>query len=51
MLTTGPRFPLRSFDGPNMAKEVAKDKSAEAFYATAEIEVPAAVLKHLAKAL
>ncbi len=51
MRTTGPRTPLRSFDGPNLAKEAIKDKSAEAFFATAETEVPAAVLKHLGKAL
>lgn len=51
MRMIGPRLPLRSFDGPNMAKEAVKDKSAETFFATAETEVPAAVLKHLAKSL
>ena len=51
MRTTGPREPLRSFDGPNMAEEAAKDKSAEAFFATAETAVPAPVLKHLTKGL
>lgn len=45
------RLPMRSFDGPNMAKEAVKDESAKAFYATAETAVPAAVMKHLAKAL
>ncbi len=51
MRTEGPRTPLRSFDGPNMAKEAVKDDSAKAFYETAETAVPAAVAKHLAKAL
>ena len=46
-----PRLPLRSFDGPNMAKEAVKDESEKAFFATAETAVPEAVLKHLAKAL
>ena len=51
MRTTGPRTPLRSFDGPNLAKEAVKDKSRETFFETAETAVPAAVLKHIAKAL
>jgi hypothetical protein len=51
MRTLGPRLPTRSFDGPNMAKEAVKDKSAEAFFATAETEVPAAVVKQMAKSL
>jgi len=51
MRTVGPRLPLRSFDGPNMAKEAVKDESAAAFFATAETAVPEAVLKHLAKSL
>jgi len=51
MRTENPRLPLRSFDGPNMAKEAVKDESAKAFYETAETAVPAAVMKHLAKAL
>ncbi len=51
MRTEGPRTPLRSFDGPNMAKEAIKDDAAKAFYETAETAVPAAVAKHLAKAL
>jgi hypothetical protein len=51
MRKIGPHLPLRGFDGPNMAKEAVKGKSAEAFFAAAEAEVPAAVLKHLAKSL
>ena len=45
------RHPVRAFDGPNMAKEAVKDKSAEAFFSTAEAAVPAAVAKHLAKSV
>ena len=51
MRTTGPRKPLRSFDGPNMAKEAVKDKSAEAFHVGAETNVMPAILKHISKAL
>ena len=28
------RFPIRSFDGPNLAKEAVKDQAAEAFFDT-----------------
>lgn len=51
MRTTGPRLPLRSFDGPNMAKEAVKDESAKAFFATAQTAVPAAVTNELSRAL
>jgi hypothetical protein len=51
MRTKGPHLPLRGFDGPNLAKEAVKGKSAEAFFASAETEVPTAVLKRIAKVL
>jgi hypothetical protein len=49
MRTEGPHLPMRGFDGPNMAKEAVKDKSREAFFATADAEVGKAVSKHMAK--
>lgn len=51
MRTTGPRTPLRSFDGPNLAREAVKDQSAEAFHVGAETFVAPAILKHIAKAI
>jgi hypothetical protein len=46
-----PRFPVRSFDGPNLAKEAVKDDSAKAFFDTAASAVVPAVEKQLARAL
>jgi hypothetical protein len=51
MRTENPRLPLRSFDGPDMAKEAVKDESERALFATAETAVPPAVEKHPGKAL
>jgi hypothetical protein len=41
------RFPIRGFDGPNIAKELIKDRSAAAFTAAAP-EVQAAILRNIA---
>ncbi len=51
MRELGPRIPVRGFYGPDLAKEAVKDQSAAAFFATASSAVPAAVAKHIAKAL
>jgi len=51
MRTTGPRFPIRGFDGPNLAKEAVKDEAAHAFFKGAGEFVGPAIEKHLAKAL
>ena len=42
------RFPIRAFDGPNLAKEAVKDQAAEAFFRTALL-IPPIVEKHLAR--
>jgi hypothetical protein len=42
-----PRKPIRGFDGPNIAKELIKDRSAAAFAAAAP-EVQAAILRNIA---
>jgi hypothetical protein len=47
----GSRFPIRSFDGPNLAKEAVKDQAAEAFFATTAMVVPPIVEKHLMRLL
>jgi hypothetical protein len=47
----GPRTPLRSFDGPNLAKEAVKDESKAAFFDTVESAIVPAVEKQLMKAL
>lgn len=51
MRTGKKRFPVRSFDGPNLAKEAVKGEAERAFFATAETAVPDAVAKHIAKML
>lgn len=45
------RMPIRTLLGPNLAKELTKDRSAAAFWSTTAEAVPPAVLKQLAKAL
>jgi hypothetical protein len=45
------RLPVRGFDGPNLAKEAVKDRTAEAFFRTAGAVVAPIVEKHLMRAL
>jgi hypothetical protein len=47
----GPRFPTRSFDGPNLAKEAIKDHAAEAFFRTTATVVGPIVEKAMMKLL
>ena len=47
----GPRFPIRGFDGPNLAKEAVKDEAKAAFFDTVASAVAPAIEKHLAKVL
>ena len=45
------RFPIRSLFGPSLPKELVKEASAATFLREAEREVPAAILKRLARLL
>ena len=45
------RFPIRSFDGPNLAKEAVKDEAADAFYSGVAEFVGPMIEKHLMKML
>jgi hypothetical protein len=47
----GPRLPIRSFDGPNLAKEAVKDQVAETFLSKSAEIVPPIIDKRLARAL
>ena len=51
MRTTGPRLPIRSFDGPNLAKEAVKGQVATTFLEGAATIVPPIIEKRLARAL
>ncbi len=45
----GERFPVRGFDGPNLAKEAVKGRVAETFLALAPVVVPPIIGKHIAR--
>lgn len=47
----GPRTPIRSFDGPNLAKEAVKDEAKAAFFDTVETAIVPAVEKQIMRAL
>lgn len=47
----GPRMPIRSFDGPNLAKEALKDQVAATFLEQAAVLVPPMIEKRIARAL
>lgn len=49
MRTTGPRLPIRGFDGPNLAKEAVKGQVAATFIRESETIVPAMIEKRLAR--
>lgn len=51
MRLAGPRLPIRSFDGPNLAKEAVKDDVAATFLAQSAALVPPAIDRRLARAL
>ena len=45
------RFPIRSFDGSNLAKEAVKDQAAAAFFDTTAMVLGPIVEKHLMRLL
>ena len=49
MRMIGPRLPLRSFHGPNLAQEAAKDLTVAVFTFAAAAEVPAMIEKRLGR--
>lgn len=51
MRTTGPRVPMRGFDGPNLAKEAVKGGVASTFLAQSAALVPPVIEKRLSRAL
>lgn len=51
MRTLGPRLPIRSFDGPNLAKEAVKGDVAHTFLTEAVALVPPMIEKRIARAL
>jgi hypothetical protein len=51
MRLAGPRLPIRSFDGPNLAKEAVKGEVATTFLESAATLVPPIIEKRLARAL
>lgn len=49
MRLADPRLPIRSFDGPNLAKEAVKGQVAETFITQSELLVPPMIEKRLAR--